>query len=961
MSTTRRPRMTPLISGPWLRNLCNLTRDAILCVDDQQRIIFSNPAAEVVFGYRADEFLGQPLDMLIPEGLVEAHRQHLLEFAAAPEQSQLMGQQGGIKGRRKDGAEFPAEASITKLPGRGRPAYGIILRDITGSMAAERGLARAHQLRQAIVDSAPVAIIGYAEDGTVLSWNTEAERMFGWTAQEVMGKESPTVPPERLEERRRLRQPSVPPETVIKYETQRLRKDGALIDVRILGTQMRDAAGNLLGNIGFMTDISSEKRTLTALQETHDRLQSLVDASPLAIITLDLDHTVLTWNPAAERIYGWRADEILDKPYPPVPEDDREVHEARRARVLGGETVPPRRLRRPHKDGALVEVRTVTAPLRDLQGEVSGILIFAEDISAEVQTEQALQESAEFTRALVDGSPLAIVALDREGTVKSWSTAAERMFGWTAAEVVGHPYPVVPDELAPEFAGIFDRVQAGEEVIGFEATRRRKDGSSIEISASIAPLHDAEGRMTNSVAILADISQRKQAERELQVQLGRLAALHTIDLAISSSLDSQITFNVLLDQTVTQLQADAAAILLLNPLTLMLEYTEGRGFRTQVAKTASLRLGEGYAGQAALERRPVQSHLAQSDPLFKRQELLRAEGFASYNAVPLIAKGQVKGVLEVFHRRPFVPNPAWLDYLQSLGAQAAIAIDNLALYDDLQRSNLEITLAYDATLEGWVRTMDMRDKETEGHSLRVSDLAVRLARTMGVSGNALVHLRRGALLHDIGKMAVPDQILHKPGPLTEEEWVVMRRHPQYAYDFLANISYLRPALEIPYCHHERWDGAGYPRGLAGDTIPLAARIFAIADIWDALRSDPLLSPRLDRGAGTGAPALPGREPPGPSGGGGLPGPGHGQPLAPTVNMRGLVEPALLPPWADATRARYRFKSVYVLTLAVQSVQVHSGLCGVPSHAGPAYRVSDSTICDTLMQVCSFVSLKGISI
>jgi HD-GYP domain-containing protein (c-di-GMP phosphodiesterase class II) len=217
--------------------------------------------------------------------------------------------------------------------------------------------------------------------------------------------------------------------------------------------------------------------------------------------------------------------------------------------------------------------------------------------------------------------------------------------------------------------------------------------------------------------------------------------------------------------------------------------------------------------------------------------LFKFENIQAYYGLPLIAKGQVKGVLEVFHRTPLQANTEWLEFLEALGRQAAIAIDNAQLFDKLQRSNSELTLAYDATIEGWSRALDLRDKETEGHSQRVTEMTLQLAQLMGVGDTALIHIRRGALLHDIGKLGVPDAILLKPDALTEAEWEIMRKHPQYAYDMLAPISYLRQALDIPHCHHEKWDGTGYPQGLKGEQIPLAARIFAVADVWDALRSD----------------------------------------------------------------------------------------------------------------------------
>jgi HD-GYP domain-containing protein (c-di-GMP phosphodiesterase class II) len=156
---------------------------------------------------------------------------------------------------------------------------------------------------------------------------------------------------------------------------------------------------------------------------------------------------------------------------------------------------------------------------------------------------------------------------------------------------------------------------------------------------------------------------------------------------------------------------------------------------------------------------------------------------------------------------------------------------------ELARSNQLLEEAYDATLEGWARFLELRDKETQGHANRVTTLTVQLAVALGYPEEDLAHVRRGALLHDVGKMGIPDQILFKPGSLTEGEWAIMRLHPSYAYDLLRPITFLQPALEIPYCHHEKWDGSGYPRGLQGEGIPFSARIFAVVDVWDALRSD----------------------------------------------------------------------------------------------------------------------------
>lgn len=194
-----------------------------------------------------------------------------------------------------------------------------------------------------------------------------------------------------------------------------------------------------------------------------------------------------------------------------------------------------------------------------------------------------------------------------------------------------------------------------------------------------------------------------------------------------------------------------------------------------------------------------------------------------------------------------------LTFLQSFKGLVFILVSAVLIfwlqYRDLGRLNnsaKELHAAYERTIEGWSRALDLRDKETEGHSIRVTEHCVLLAAELGMKGEELIQVRRGALLHDIGKMGIPDQILSKPGSLTDDEWAIMRRHPAFAYELLAPIDYLLPSIDIPYCHHEKWDGSGYPRGLQGEEIPFSARIFAVIDVWDALTSDRPYRPAWSR-------------------------------------------------------------------------------------------------------------------
>lgn len=414
------------------------------------------------------------------------------------------------------------------------------------------------------------------------------------------------------------------------------------------------------------------------------------------------------------------------------------------------------------------------------------------------------------------------------------------MLGYDRDELLQIPWSDVthPDDLAAEVAQ-FNRVLAGE-IDGYSLEKRwiRKDGQIVDSSLSVKGVRNPDASLEYFVALIQDITDRKRAAERIDNQMHRMSALRAIDASISSSLDLRVSLNILLSQATTELRVDAAAVLLLNNLTNELEYAAGTGFRGAGIAQVRLKLGAAYAGQAALERRMISvSDLAEAKGPLSNTTLIVEETFVSYYAVPLLAKGQVKGVLELYHRTRLDPDPEWLDFLASLAGQAAIAIDSSQLFADLQRSNIELALAYDSTIEGWSQAMDLRDKETEGHTQRVTLAAVKLARVMGLSEQDLTHLRRGALLHDIGKMGVPDAVLLKPGPLTEAEWVLMRQHPTLAFQMLSQVRHLQPAISIPYCHHERWDGTGYPRGLKGEQIPLPARIFAVIDVYDALTSD----------------------------------------------------------------------------------------------------------------------------
>ncbi len=517
--------------------------------------------------------------------------------------------------------------------------------------------------------------------------------------------------------------------------------------------------------------------------------------------------------------------------------------------------------------GALVGVlvsRNITKPLREVTDAASTLASGTDSARVKVARNDELGQLATSFNAMAEQIELGHMqlagALERyrlmfdRNPVPMWvfardtlrfldvNTAAIEHYGYSREEFLAMTLKDIrpSDEIPFLVSSIAEPLDTPRQRIW---KHRKKDGSLIDVEIVRTDI-ELQGRAA-SFALANDITDRLAAEsavatakERIELQFGRLKALRAIDQAILGTTDLRLLLKSVLHEIMAQLRGDAAVIFLFNPHSLTVDTSASIGYRTRAAEKERVPLGDGVAGRAARERRTIAvPDLAEHEMSSGLKQVADDEGIRAVYAVPLIAKGQVIGVLDVLFRKPHKVSDDWLEFCEALAGQAAMAIESCKSFEELQRANLELSLAYDRTIEGWSRALDMRDKETEGHTQRVTEMTMRVSRLAGISEPELVHVRRGALLHDIGKMGVPDAILLKPGPLTNDEWSIMRLHPVFAVELLAAIEYLRPALDIPYCHHEKWDGSGYPRGLKGDQIPLAARLFAVVDVWDALRSD----------------------------------------------------------------------------------------------------------------------------
>ena len=860
------------------RNLYNSIRDAILIADTDREIVDCNPAFREIFGYELEEIQGKQTEFVY-----ENHEQYLEMGREIEKHDSEENFFFTVNYRKKSGEIFPGETNVFYLKDEfgETVAFVGLIRDVTERLKAKRELAEREKKFRAIFNNANDAIYLYklTEEGVpgmFLEVNEVATEMLGYTREEFSKMDPQTIiAPGSVAEGPEIMQ-ALRKESKSTFEMRHVTKEGAKVPVEV-SSHLFVLNGDRVV-LSIARDISERKQAEQALKEREEKYRRFFQTSQDCVFITSKDGRWLEMNQAAVDLFGYESKEELAE----VNVRDLYADPARRKLHIreierkGFSKDFPVDLRK--KDGSLIHtrisstlyyqagehigyqgtIRDITELVRYIEeikrqsDQLNALREVGLDLVSELDVDELLEDTVRYAMDLVDGeggcfylmsserdrlemrvqkgypSQPAETAIQRgEGLVGQVWARGEKILIENYASWEGHAHQWV-DHLGNR-ALIGVPVKWGDELLGVLEIIREAEEPFSEENAWLLELFTNQAAAAIRNARLYDHAEQR---------LSRLQSLREIDQTISGSLDLTTTLNVLIDRLIQNLDIDAGAILLYQPAMHTLEFATGSGFRSDALRQTNLRIGEGQAGRAVLKREIVHiPDLTLETVRFERAKLIRQEEFVAYYGVPLIAKGEIVGVLEVFHRSPLDPPTEWVDFLKTLAGQAAIAIDRLHLFNDLERSNMDLVRAYNEVIEGWARALELRDQETEGHSRRVEKLTLTIARRMGVTGAELAHIRQGTLLHDIGKMGVPDQILHKPGSLTEEEWEVMRKHPTFAHKLLSPIEHLEPALDIPYCHHERWDGSGYPQGLKGEEIPLAARIFAIVDVWDALRSD----------------------------------------------------------------------------------------------------------------------------
>ncbi len=617
------------------------------------------------------------------------------------------------------------------------------------------------------------------------------------------------------------------------------------------------------------------------LTEQEIKYRNLFENSPNAVFVNVNDRVTLVNRACLDLFGAGKPEELIGKsPYDLFHPDFHDTVRQRIRALRGkGRAVPEIEERIVRLDGRAVDVVAQAAPF--LFGETRAIHVILRDVTERKRQEAELRLrnerlaalyalSTEMRKAESSGELLALVLkrvvklLNADAGTVSLLTADKQHLVIEASHKksmvpVGTRYPAhaglsgfvlekdrpfKTDDCSeePRFLDLGNAAHMGPAIYLPFHSEREKMGVMAIVRlkrAGVVPFTQADLELGDTISELVGNTLRRlllyeQSER----RLNQTQALRRIDLAILNNPGLGSVLRVALKEVQNQIRVSTAMV--------RAPSLEGAGYAC-IAKAgipkrtdcSSLAISPDDGLLKALRNKSMLTlpDISQAGFASPYLEQVRKHGLHFYTAVPIRDGRSLSGMLEIFNPAPLILLEEEKSFLHAFADQVAIAIENASLWKNLTNANQSLIQTYDTTIEGWSRALDMRDKETEGHTLRVTEMTLNLARRMSIPEEELVHIRRGALLHDIGKLGVPDHILLKPDALSEEEWKIMRQHPQFAYDMLSFIEYLRPALDIPYCHHEKWDGSGYPRGLAGEHIPKAARIFSVVDVWDALSSD----------------------------------------------------------------------------------------------------------------------------
>ncbi len=820
---------------------------------ETNKIVYISPTFESIWGRTCQELLED--SQIFFTGIHLEDRPHIAEAQKRlQEEDEPFSEEYRLT--RPDGSERWVWARAYSVKNEAGKTMGFagVADDITARRYTDEILRESEMRYRRLFENTIVGLFQSTRDGRIIAINPAYARIFGYDSvadfmHYARGRDVAQVNYGRPEERQKIVQQIENSQTPVSIENEYRHKDGSLFLANLHAWAVYDDQNQMQYLEGFVEDITERRNAENALIASEKRFRELIIALPNAVFVLQNNIYVFV-NPAACAMTGYPEEEIIGSVgnFFVHPDDYAKFNEKRGLLLsegIGRKTVEAKVLR---SNGEMIY--TETSAVRILYNGSMATLILAYDITERKHIQDELRRSNEKLEEAERLARLGNFELDLVTHRMICSEQVSELIGAvlpqdenTLSQLLDHVHPEDRPVLKNDFQ------LCVQQNIPADRIYRLRDGNGEYRSIhGIARLvADEKEEHPHLFGTLQDVTERVQVEwalresrQQMQSRLKQLTVLHDIDLTVTLSTDLHQTIITILNHMIHMDDFDAAALLLPFRNSFTLEAQVGmpdewldEGYERWNQYYCALPI---YDPHHEVIIADLNQHTSGHTASLNSSPNLR-KWFYSCAVLPLQIKDTTRGVLLLFSQQRDLFRAEWKDFLDALAMQTAIAIENAELLSRMQHASQELSDAYEATIEGWSRALELRDKETKGHSERVTEWSQRLATEMGMPNEEMVSFRRGVLLHDIGKMGIPDNILLKPGPLNEDEWIIMRQHPMYAYQMLSPIPFLRPAAELAASHHEKWDGTGYPRGLKGNDIPLGARIFAVVDVWDALTSD----------------------------------------------------------------------------------------------------------------------------
>ncbi len=850
--------------------LLNTMLDGFLLSDMQGHILDANPAYEKFSGYSHAELINMKLfdlDVYLTEERLLEQRQEV--FA-----------KGNIRflsaHKSKSGEQHEVEISVAKMDSGENSQFGVFIHDRSSEVQALAEASESNDLYRSIFENASVGIAIANKEGELLAWNQEVLDMGGYDDADLraIGRVRAFYydQSDRDVFLMKLRNQGILDDEEVRLK----KKDGGYVTALLSLHPIKVGEHERL--LAIVKNVSEQAIQKQNLEQSEKLYRSLVKTSPDAILVANPEGIIQLVSPTALRIFGYKSEkELLGKSaLMLIHEDDHQRVKTNQPLLLSVGHLDRVLYKFVRKDGRCFTGEFSATRVKPSNGEDNLILGSIRDISDRIRVQETLERQLRELEILQKVSTIGANRFDEDKYLyEVVDVISESLYpdhlGFLFLDKSGHSliphasYRGIREEnmfkSVPLHHSVSGRVvKSGEaalitDVLQIEDFHPSTDGIRSELcvpitvggkrigvlnAESVQPNFFSEqdlqllNTITDQVETTIERVRLFTAERE-QRQFAE--ALQKTSFSITGILEYETILESILENVGSVVPHHAADIMIQDNGATRVLLTRGYSKRAE----SFLRKFEKEAGATPFIERVIKDgeSVLLGDTYDEPQWVIFEDTawIRSYISTPLRMRGEIIGILNLSSAEPNFFDEGSLKRLKAFANQTSVAISNAKLFSELEQSHLELSQAYDTTLEGWSQALDLRDRETEGHSQRVANMAVELAQTLDIPESSLINIRRGALLHDIGKVGIPDAILHKPDTLNEEEWVEMRRHPEYAGQLLRGISFLREAAEIPCSHHEHWDGGGYPKGIAKEDIPISARLFSIVDVWDALRSD----------------------------------------------------------------------------------------------------------------------------